>query len=118
MNEFQEQAENDYKEQAHTYTIIVADDEEELRRALIEKVDWESVGFTVIGEAEIWTYKREKLTAYEKAKFALREFALNWQYNFSRFTWYFSELEYMQGFFEEYGKRYGLYTEFHENAIC
>ena len=34
------------------YTIIVADDEEELRRALIEKVDWESVGFKVIGEAE------------------------------------------------------------------
>ena len=34
------------------YTIIVADDEEELRRALIDKVDWESVGFTVVGEAE------------------------------------------------------------------
>lgn len=34
------------------YTIIVADDEEELRHALIEKVDWESVGFKVVGEAE------------------------------------------------------------------
>lgn len=34
------------------YTIIVADDEEELRRALIEKVDWESVGFKLVGEAE------------------------------------------------------------------
>ncbi len=34
------------------YTIIVADDEEELRRALIEKVDWESVGFKMVGEAE------------------------------------------------------------------
>ena len=34
------------------YTIIVADDEEELRRALIEKVDWENVGFKVVGEAE------------------------------------------------------------------
>ena len=34
------------------YTIIVADDEEELRRALIEKVDWENVGFEVVGEAE------------------------------------------------------------------
>ena len=34
------------------YTIIVADDEEELRRALIEKVDWERVGFNVVGEAE------------------------------------------------------------------
>ena len=34
------------------YTIIVADDEEELRRALIKKVDWENVGFKVVGEAE------------------------------------------------------------------
>ncbi len=34
------------------YTIIVADDEEELRRALIEKVNWENVGFKVVGEAE------------------------------------------------------------------
>lgn len=41
-----------YPESKECYTIIVADDEEELRRALIEKVDWESVGFQVIGEAE------------------------------------------------------------------
>lgn len=34
------------------YTVVVADDEEELRRALIRKVDWESIGFSVIGEAE------------------------------------------------------------------
>ena len=74
--------------------------------------------YTICGKAEIWTYKRKKLTAYEKAKTALREFAWNFDYNFSRFTWYYSELAYMQGFFEEYGKRYGLYREFHENAIC
>ncbi len=34
------------------YTIIVADDEEEIRRALIDKTDWEQAGFEVIGEAE------------------------------------------------------------------
>ena len=34
------------------YTVVVADDEEELRRALIRRVDWESVGFSVVGEAE------------------------------------------------------------------
>ena len=34
------------------YTIVVADDEEELRRAIIRKIDWESVGFQVVGEAE------------------------------------------------------------------
>ena len=40
------------KRGGNMYTIIVADDEEELRRALIRRVDWESVGFTVVGEAE------------------------------------------------------------------
>lgn len=34
------------------YTVIVADDEEEIRRSLIRKVDWESIGFRVVGEAE------------------------------------------------------------------
>lgn len=34
------------------YTVIVADDEEELRKALIRRVDWERVGFSVVGEAE------------------------------------------------------------------
>jgi len=34
------------------YTVIVADDEEELRKALIRKVNWEEAGFQVIGEAE------------------------------------------------------------------
>lgn len=34
------------------YTIVIADDEMELRRALIRRIDWESIGFQVIGEAE------------------------------------------------------------------
>ena len=34
------------------YTVVVADDEEEIRRALIRKVDWEEIGFVVVGEAE------------------------------------------------------------------
>ena len=34
------------------YTIVVADDEEELRKAIIRKIDWESIGFHVVGEAE------------------------------------------------------------------
>lgn len=33
------------------YTVVVADDERELRQALIRKVDWEDAGFTVVGEA-------------------------------------------------------------------
>lgn len=34
------------------YTMIVADDEIELRRAIIETVPWEEIGFKIIGEAE------------------------------------------------------------------
>lgn len=34
------------------YTVLVVDDEQEQRRALIERVDWDSAGFEVIGEAE------------------------------------------------------------------
>lgn len=34
------------------YTVIVADDEEELRSAVVGTVDWESIGFKVVGQAE------------------------------------------------------------------
>ncbi len=34
------------------YTIVVVDDEEELRKAIVRRVDWESIGFQVVGEAE------------------------------------------------------------------
>lgn len=34
------------------YTVIVADDEQEIRRSLIRKVNWGEAGFQVIGEAE------------------------------------------------------------------
>ena len=33
------------------YTVIFADDEEELRKGIIRKIDWNAVGFEVIGEA-------------------------------------------------------------------
>ena len=33
------------------YTVIIADDEEALRKAIIKRVDWNAVGFEVIGEA-------------------------------------------------------------------
>jgi len=33
------------------YTVVVADDEEELRKSLIRKVNWEEAGFRVVGEA-------------------------------------------------------------------
>lgn len=34
------------------YTALVVDDEQELRQAIIESVDWEKAGFRVVGDAE------------------------------------------------------------------
>jgi len=34
------------------YTVILVDDEEEVRQAIIHKLDWESIGFQVIGYAD------------------------------------------------------------------
>ncbi|MFI3314025.1 MAG: response regulator [Eubacteriales bacterium] len=33
------------------YTVLMVDDEENIRRAVIDAVNWESMGFTIIGEA-------------------------------------------------------------------
>ena len=74
--------------------------------------------FVVESRSQYLTVKREKLTAYEKAKTALREFAMNWQYDFERFTWFYSEICEYESFFRKYGKKYGLLREFQENGIC
>ncbi|OCN04843.1 hypothetical protein A4S06_10075 [Erysipelotrichaceae bacterium MTC7] len=34
------------------YTVVIADDEYELRKALIHTIDWNGLGFEVVGEAE------------------------------------------------------------------
>lgn len=34
------------------YRIMLVDDEEEVRKAMIRKMDWEQLGFTVAGDAE------------------------------------------------------------------
>lgn len=34
------------------YTVLVVDDEQDQRHALVERVDWAAAGFTVVGEAE------------------------------------------------------------------
>ncbi|QEY34989.1 response regulator [Caproiciproducens galactitolivorans] len=44
------------------YRILLADDEEEIREGIIKKIDWESLGYTVVGDAE------NGLDALEKAE--------------------------------------------------
>lgn len=47
------------------YRIILVDDEEEVRKSIIRKIDWASVGFTVVGDAENGEDALEKLEALE-----------------------------------------------------
>lgn len=60
----------------------------------------------------------KKINNYQKNKERIREQALDFQDSFSRGVVYFwSELAEKQAYFEKYGKRYGLLTEFRENCI-
>ena len=47
------------------YRIILVDDEEEVRKSIIRKIDWQAVGFTVVGDAENGEDALEKIEALE-----------------------------------------------------
>lgn len=47
------------------YRIMLVDDEEEVRKAMIRKMDWEQLGFTVAGDAENGEDALEKLELLE-----------------------------------------------------
>lgn len=34
------------------YRIILVDDEEEVRKSIIKKINWQAAGFKVVGDAE------------------------------------------------------------------
>lgn len=34
------------------YTVVIADDEEEIRRGIVRKINWEEIGFQIVGEAD------------------------------------------------------------------
>ncbi len=47
------------------YKILLVDDEEEVRTSIIKKIEWEKIGFTVIGDAENGRDALEKVELYE-----------------------------------------------------
>ncbi len=47
------------------YTIILVDDEEEVRKSIIKKIDWQAAGFRVIGDAENGEDAMEKIEVLE-----------------------------------------------------
>jgi len=55
---------------------------------------------------------------YEGKKEVLRAVAIDWQNDFANRNYSYGELAEWEGFFEEYGRRFGLLSEFRENAIC
>ena len=57
-------------------------------------------------------------TDYQFKKSALREFAIEWQGAIANFDMSYEDVAWYGEFFETYGKRYGLLTEFRENGIC
>ena len=47
------------------YRIILVDDEEEVRKSIIRKIDWTAVGFAVVGDAENGEDALEKIENLE-----------------------------------------------------
>lgn len=47
------------------YTVLVVDDEEDQRRALAQKTDWNSAGFELAGEAQNGVDALDKLEIYK-----------------------------------------------------
>ena len=55
---------------------------------------------------------------YEYYKNKARLKAIEWQLEFDRHNYSYSELLEYQNYFKRIGKRYGLLKEFQENGIC
>ncbi|MEG2770657.1 MAG: response regulator, partial [Oscillospiraceae bacterium] len=45
------------------YKILLVDDEEEVRQSIAQKIDWQELGFTLVGEAENGEDALEKVDA-------------------------------------------------------
>lgn len=90
---------------------------------MVKKYDLEQIGerrFIVHGKANrvFWTVKPGKITAREKNQVILRDFAILYSLAWGDFNYSYGDLADWDEFFTEYGRKYGLMREFHENAIC
>lgn len=89
---------------------------------MIKKYDMDQTGensFEVFAPIVFYTvHTGRKMSAYTKAQAALRDFAQRWQGAAHMFCYSWGELCDWAGFFEEYGKKYGLLREFRESGLC
>ena len=58
------------------------------------------------------------MSYYEKRKEEVRQEAIDWSYEVADRAMSYAELAEVQERFETLGRRFGLLTEFRENAIC
>lgn len=54
---------------------------------------------------------------YQEKKASAQELAIEWQTQFTGYSWSYSEIMEIDEYFYKIGKRYGLLKEFRENAI-
>ena len=81
---------------------------------MLKKYDCENIGentFFVIQE------RQKPVSGYNAIKEMIRDFAIEWQLNFTEYQYSYYELAFYGDFFGTYGKRYGLMKEFHANGI-
>lgn len=57
------------------------------------------------------------MTAYQKRKSAAREYAIEWQAEFTENSYSYEEVATFYDFFLRLARRYGLIREFRENGI-
>ena len=58
------------------------------------------------------------MKTYAERKEEARQKAIDFQMFYSQYNYSWEEISLIQNYFEGLGKRYGLLTEFRENAIC
>lgn len=83
---------------------------------MIKKYELETVGkdrYRIIGRNR----KPQTMTTYNHIKEVLRSFIIEWSLLFSEYSFFQSELIEWAGFFETYGKKYGLTKELKENGL-
>lgn len=64
------------------------------------------------------TQRPRRLTAYADRKEALRDFAVDWSYMRGKYSESWSDVADWGDFFETYGRRYGLLSEFRSEGTC
>lgn len=101
-------------------TIIIYQDNKEIDGGIYQDISYKTAA-AEIGDNNILLYIPLTVSGktYLDRKNDLRNKAIEWSNNQGNYTrWSYGELATIQDFFEKFGRRYGLLTDFKENCIC